>query len=58
MRLQYKCTVKNSLLEWYYYETEMKKVRVTLCVQNKVTLGNDKKSQVQIFVPRDFLWGS
>ena len=50
--------VKNSLLEWYYYETELKKVRVTLCVQNKVTLGNDEKSQVQIFVPLEFFCDS
>ena len=40
--------VKHSLPEWYYYEQELRKVRVPLCVQNKVTPENDKKFQVQI----------
>ena len=48
--------VKHSLPEWYYYEQELRKVRVPLCVQNKVTPENDKKFQVQIFVPLVFLW--
>ena len=46
--------VKHSLPEWYYYEQELRKVRVPLCVQNKVTPENDKKFQVQIFVPLAF----
>ena len=45
--------VKHSLPVWYYYEQELRKVRVPLCVQNKVTPENDKKFQVQIFVPLD-----
>ena len=45
--------VKHSLPEWYYYEQELRKVRVPLYVQNKVMPENDKKFQVQIFVPLD-----
>ena len=50
--------VKHSLPEWYYYEQELRKVRVPLYVQNKVMPENDKKFQVQIFVPLDFFCGS
>ena len=46
--------VKHSLPEWYYYEQELRKVRVPLYVQNKVMPENDKKFQVQIFVPLNF----
>ena len=50
--------VKHSLPEWYYYEQELRKVRVPLSVQNKVTPENDKKIQVQSFVPLNFFCGS
>ena len=53
VRLQYKYGQAFSP-EWYYYEQELRKVRVPLYVQNKVMPENDKKFQVLYL--SIFLW--